>query len=139
MPTGVADRVIERVPIDPPGVSSSAPPSISATATSTSSLLAAQCSGVSATAASVVVGVSAGLKQQGDGGGCGGEVPRPVGGGMQRGAPATLEAFAADHVSRRELRSLTEEMTQRVQVATMRGRDQPHGDRVAVRQGQLGR
>jgi len=36
------------VPIEPSGVSTSAPPSISASATSTSSLLAAQCSGVSA-------------------------------------------------------------------------------------------
>ena len=92
-----------------------------------------------AIAAGVVVGIRPRLEEQGDRRGCGGEVARPVGGGVQRGATAALEAFAADHASGSEGRSLSEDAAERVKVATVDRRGQLDGDGIAVGQGQLGR
>lgn len=58
--------------------------------------------GLGAIAVGVVVGISSHVEEPGDRCRRGGEVARPVGGGVQRGAPAAFETFAADHADRGE-------------------------------------
>ena len=94
--------------------------------------------GLGAIAAGVVIGVCARLEEHRYRGGCGGEVARPVGGRVQWGAPAALEAFAADHVSRSELRPVNEDAPECVQVATVDRRAQFDRDGIPMGQGQPG-
>ena len=57
---------------------------------------------------------------------------------MQRGAPAALEAFAADHMSASELRAISDDAPERVQVATVNRGRQLDRDPIPMGQGQLG-
>ncbi len=80
--------------MDPPGVSRLAPPSMQRVGhVHVISAGRPVQGGLGPISAAVVVGVSPGLEEQGDRGGGRWEIARPVGSGVQRGAPAALETF----------------------------------------------
>ena len=89
-------------------------------------------------AATVVVGVSPRVEQDGCREGGGGEVARPVGGGVQCGTPTAFGSLAADHAARGQVGVLRQEPPDGVQITVVDGEGQFDGYGIATRERQPG-